>query len=688
MLETLLTEVPGLSARHARLLAKEGILRVSDVACLLPFRHEDRRRMEAQVFQASLTPVCHHVRVMKTQARFFGRRRGAGSFEAVVEHADESALGQQLALRWWNMVYLSKSIATDMELVVYGRIKEVKGRLFMDHPEYEIVRGEEDDGGAEIHMGRITPVYRLRGGLTQKAVRSAVWHVMELLDDRFTADLLPSPSTRSEFAGWHRSRALHTVHFPAEMAELEQARRYLALEEFYLHQMRVVRRRRAMIEAGGKRHAGSGRLLGEFMRTLPFELTKAQQRSLAEIQHDMAAPQPMNRLLHGDVGSGKTVVALAAMLVAVESGSQAALMAPTQILAEQHYLTAKKWLEPLGVRIALRTSGYDQTCVSSDDPEVMIGTHALLYEQDTLRNLGLVVIDEQHKFGVAQRARLIKKGDTPDVLVMTATPIPRTLALTLYGDLDVSTLDERPRARGKVITKVRPPEKIAEAAGFLREQLAAGRQGYLVYPLIEESEKLDATAAKKGFQQWSELLHPHRTGLLHGKMPAEEKEAVMQAFRAGEVQALVTTTVIEVGVDVPNATVMFIHNAERFGLAQLHQLRGRIGRGSHASYCVLFVQQEDEETRARLAILEETDDGFRIAEEDLKRRGPGDVLGRAQSGQAPLRFAEFLADTSLVRLARQLAERTLGNDPLLEQPSHAALRQLTREEDEAQVVPQ
>lgn len=663
------------------MLAKEGIERVSDVVWALPFRHEDRRRLDALAFQASETPCCHFVRVAKTHVKFFGRRRGAGVFEADVEHVDDNVLGQQLTLRWWSMPFMSKSIATDMELVVYGRIKEFKGKLFMDHPEYEIIRGGEDDDSAKIHTGRITPVYRLRGGLSQKAVRTAAWLVMEMLDDRFIVDLLPPTSEKGEFAGWHRSRALHTVHFPATAEELTQASRYLALEEFYGYQVRVVRRRRSAIEAGGKVHAGDGHLMHEFLRELPFELTGAQKRSLGEIRRDMASHAPMNRLLHGDVGSGKTVVALAAMLTAIESGSQAALMAPTQILAEQHFLTAQKWLAPLGVQVELRLGNGEHSEPVFPPSQVLIGTHALLYDRAALHNLGLVVIDEQHKFGVAQRARLIEKGNTPDVLVMTATPIPRTLTLTIYGDLDVSTLDERPKERGKIVTKVRPQKKVAEAAAFLREQIEQGRQGYLVFPLIEDSEKLDAAAAKKGHEEWGKLLAPHRVGLLHGKLSAEDKEAVMREFREGKTSALVSTTVIEVGVDVPNATVMYVHNAERFGLAQLHQLRGRIGRGSHTSYCVLFIKEEDDETKQRLAIMEETDDGFRIAEEDLRRRGPGDVLGRAQSGQAPLKFAELLADTRLVRLARQLAERTLDHDPSLSAPQHNALRQLVMEID-------
>lgn len=693
-LDTLLADVPGMPARVVKQLAKESIERVAQVLEVLPFRHEDRRHMESPALHAGELPSCHQVTVTKCSKRYFGRRRGAGAFEAETVPLRGGGMGAVLVLRWWNMPFMSKAIAEGQELIVYGRIKEIKGRLFMDHPEYEVMGGEDD--AVNIHTGRITPIYRLRGGVTQKALRTAAWFVFQVLEDRLLPDVLPAPSAQGEFAGWSRARGLRQAHFPESAEELEKARRYLALEEFYGYQLRVVRRRRSVLEAGGHAHP-CGPLAREFQESLPFALTTAQQRSLEEIQRDMAIMTPMNRLLHGDVGSGKTVVAFAAMLGAVESGKQAALMAPTQILAEQHFLTARKWLEPLGVRVALRTGNRDEDGgvelfeprrKSNSGPQVMIGTHALLHDKELMKNVGMVVIDEQHKFGVAQRARLIQKGNTPDVLVMTATPIPRTLTLTIYGDLDVSTIDELPKDRGKIITKVRPASKQAEAVKFLNEQLEQGRQGYLVFPLIEESEKLDVTAAKQGFEEWSRLLAPHEVGLLHGKLSAEEKEYVMRQFRAGKVQALVSTTVIEVGVDVPNATVMYIHHSERFGLAQLHQLRGRIGRGGHTSYCVLFVSDKDTEAKARLAIMEETTDGFRISEEDLKRRGPGDVLGKAQSGQAPLKFAELLADTRLVRLARQLAERTLDEDPLLKSPRLATLRESVFREDGPQAMMQ
>jgi ATP-dependent DNA helicase RecG len=505
-------------------------------------------------------------------------------------------------------------------------------------------------------------------------------------------DLLPTPSSQGEFAGWSASRALRALHFPEEQAELDQARRYLALEEFYTYQLRVVNRRRSALNAGGQVHDCQGELALQLQAALPFELTPAQQRCLDEIRHDMSTTAPMNRLLHGDVGSGKTIVAFFAVLQAIESGAQAAFMAPTQILAEQHYENARKWLAPLGIEIALLTGNRKEVqsgpLFGKTRPQLLIGTHALLHQRDLMPDLGLVVIDEQHKFGVAQRARLIQKGRTPDVLVMTATPIPRTLTLTVYGDLDVSTIDERPKERGKIITKVRVASKHQEAAEFLHAQLEEGRQAYLVYPLIDESEKLDAAAAKKGHSEWQKRLPHFSVGLLHGKMNALEKEQVMRDFRSLKHEALVSTTVIEVGVDVPNATVMYLHNAERFGLAQIHQLRGRVGRGSHTSYCVLFVADDDEDAKQRLAILEETSDGFKIAEEDLKRRGPGDILGHAQSGQGSLRFPELLADTRLVRIARQLAERTLDQDPQLNAARFAAVRASLLEIDLSQAMMQ
>jgi ATP-dependent DNA helicase RecG len=393
----------------------------------------------------------------------------------------------------------------------------------------------------------------------------------------------------------------------------------------------------------------------------------------------------MNRLLQGDVGSGKTVVAIAGILLAVEAGYQAAFMAPTQILAQQHYAVLRRWLEPLSVKLSIRTAARQEESflplVEGDEKaDVIIGTHALLYEKVSFSNLGLVVIDEQHKFGVAQRARLTVREPAPDVLVMTATPIPRTITMTVYGDLDVSTLDEMPRNRGKIATAVRDSAKLGEVLSFLRTQLEAGRQLYVVYPLIEESEKLEAKAAVAEYERWRERLHPFTCELLHGRLPGPEKQEIMDRFRRGKTRVLISTTVIEVGVDVSNATLMLIENAERFGLAQLHQLRGRIGRGEHKSYCILLTSETSSEAAAKLAVLEKTTDGFAVAEADWEMRGPGDLLGTAQSGLPALKIGNLKRDAELMQRARSAAMLIFEADPGLELPQNQRFRELIVEQ--------
>ncbi len=462
---------------------------------------------------------------------------------------------------------------------------------------------------------------------------------------------------------------MQEVHFPSSIEQAQAAKRYFALEEFFALQLNVVWKRARHHEHEGRVLGKKTALLTKFYHSLPFDLTDAQKRSVREMIGDMRSPHPMSRLLQGDVGSGKTFVAMCAMLLAVDSGVQAALMAPTQILAEQHYLTFCQWLKPLGVRVSLVTgSRREDSHIEFDgDAQIIIGTHALLYESIEFDDLGLVVIDEQHKFGVGQRAMLVRQGLIPDVLVMTATPIPRTLTLTLYGDLDVSILDERPAGRGEVVTALRKSPKVSDITKFLKQHLTEGRQAYVVYPLVEESDALKAQAATVEYEKWAKRLSRFDVGLLHGKMPAEQKEQVMSSFREGGLQVLVATTVIEVGVDVPNANIMVIYNAERFGLAQLHQLRGRIGRGEFKSYCILATDGKSPEAMEKLQVLADTTDGFKIAEADLRLRGPGDLLGTAQSGLADLRFVEFLADTELIREARAHAEDVLQKDPMLAQ---------------------
>lgn len=698
-----------ISTRDGKLragLEKLGLVTVSDLLGHFPRRHEDRTRFDRFPDQPAEEPVCARGVVVDAKTRFV-RGRGKGYFEATVEPPEGGALGQRLVCRWFHMPWLKNAIFAGHEMVLYGRPKMSGKRLVMDHPEYEIVNGsgaDGSDGGDDgsdpellaAHMGRIVPVYPLVKGLPQKALRELVYRVLESLtddqiEDRIAACLPPGHE------GPSRASALRAAHFPPSLEALGLARRRLALEEFALLQRELLLRKRNRQDRGGADHCGPGELLEKFLAALPFAPTGAQERTIAEVRADLASDSPMARLLQGDVGSGKTLVAAAAVLLVVEAGFDAALMAPTQILAEQHFRTFSEWFEPLGVTVVLRTGsreaggemplfdaaasassgGSGTSGPSAPRGRLVVGTHALIHgagEEWFPRGLGLAVIDEQHKFGVAQRENLVARGvadngengagpdpgpGAPDVLALTATPIPRTLTLSFYGDLDLSVLDEKPPGRGKVITGIRLVSQSEEAAVFLRDQIAAGRQAYIVYPLIEESDKVEAGAATAEFGKWRERLPDARLVLLHGRMSPEEKDGVMERFRRGEADVLVSTTVIEVGVDVPNASVMLIYHAERFGLAQIHQLRGRIGRGEHKSYCVLMCSPDQPEALERLRVLEETSDGFRIAEEDLRQRGPGEVLGTQQSGLPDLAFADLLGDSTLVREAREVAERML-----------------------------
>jgi ATP-dependent DNA helicase RecG len=644
-----------------RLLARLEIVSWRDLLEHYPRRYEDRTQFERFPAGASEKAVCLRGLVQRVSGRFFGGRKVV---EATLEEIGV-ALSGRVICRWFNLFYIQKMLATGQEIIVYGRPKEVRNRIYLDHPEFEILEG--DGGEEQIHMGRITPIYPLTEGLKQRPLRTLIFRAVEALKGSGSA------STPEE-------QALIQIHFPDNWENQRQARGLLALGELVAMQVVVEYRKRSVAALAGERHAGAGQLPRKFLGSLPFVPTQAQLRAIEEIRRDLANPTPMNRLLQGDVGSGKTLVSAVAILYAVESGCQGALMAPTQVLAEQHFANFYRWLTPLGVRVALRTSTrqQDSHLELEGAPQVLIGTHALLYDTDQFQQLGLVVIDEQHKFGVLQRAKLLERVPIPDLLVMTATPIPRTLAMTVYGDLEVSTLDEKPADRRSIVTRVRPSAKVPEAAAFIRERIDAGRQAFIIYPVIEESDALSVKAATTEFARWEKMLAPVRCGLLHGKLDAEEKEQVMGSFRKGEIDVLISTTVIEVGVDIPNATVMLIENAERFGLAQLHQLRGRIGRGAHQSYCILLTDRDDPVTLQKLGVLEATEDGFEIAEADLRIRGPGDLLGTAQSGLPPLRLANLVEDGALVVRAKEIAREILDRDPKLRQPRNQRLRRLVR----------
>jgi ATP-dependent DNA helicase RecG len=655
-------------------LRKLGLRTLGDLILHYPRRYEDRRHFAPFPDAASDRPVLLCGTVVKASyLPYGGWKRG---FQAVLEEIGADALARRISCRWFNMPYVGKLIATGLRMVAYGRPKARGRQLILDFPEFEMI---EDEADGLVHLNRITPVHPAGEGVTPRKLREWIFHALKAVDLAAIPSLLPGADKRPS-----RVAALRAIHFPESFEALETARRQLVGEEFFAMQALIVSRRARIEALPGKAKPARGKLLERLHAALPFELTGAQKRAITTIRADLASERRMHRLLQGDVGSGKTLVALSAALLAIEAGTQAAIMAPTQLLAEQHYANFKRLLEPLGLRVALRT-GARRPEVSSQpstlNPQLLVGTHALLFDPEELRNPGLIVIDEQHKFGVMQRAKLILRADAPDVLVMTATPIPRTLAQTAYGDLDVTTLDELPANRGKIITGIRPAAKLPEATTFLRQQIEAGRQVYIVYPLVEESEKLEAKAAAAEFDKWRALLAPHACGLLHGRMKPEEKDAAMRAFVRGETKALVATTVIEVGIDVPNATVMLVENADRFGLAQLHQLRGRIGRGAHTSYCILVPGEDTPEAREKLAVLEQTRDGFVVAEADLRLRGPGDLLGTAQTGLPPLRLGDLFRDAKILEEARRRAAAIFEADPALARAEHAPLREWLARQD-------
>jgi ATP-dependent DNA helicase RecG len=653
--QTELSSLPELSAKETQALLSGGFTTVADLLDHFPKRYEDRRQFDNFPNQPTAKPVCLTGGVIDATTKGFGRTR---FYEAVIMDGSGGVFGSgKITCRWFNMPFMSKVIAAGHQVIAYGKVKEQGGRLIIDHPEIEIIREDEEETET-IHLNRIVPIYKNISGINQRRLRETIHQLLHSVDP-------VSLDFPFSVADTDRTGDLRETHFPSSGETGKAARRRFALEAFFTIQLNVVWQRTQHRSHAGRVMAKKTTLLKAFYHSLPFDLTNAQKRSIKEVIADMREPRPMNRLLQGDVGSGKTFVAMASMLLAIDSGADAALMAPTQILAEQHYLTFRKWLEPLGVNLVLRTAARREELKESQGPTIFIGTHALLYDEELFSDLGLVVIDEQHKFGVVQRAALIRQGTLPDVLVMTATPIPRTLTMTIYGDLDVSLLDEKPAGRGKIITALRNKPKQKDITDFVKAQLAEGRQAYLVYPLVDESENVKAESATEAFLKWQKRLGAENVGLIHGKLRSEEKESVMEDFRGGKLKAIVATTVIEVGVDVPNANLMILHHAERFGLAQLHQLRGRIGRGEHKSYCILVTDSKLPEAIEKLTILEKTSDGFEIAEADLQLRGPGDVLGTAQSGLTDLRFADFITDTELIREARALADSVFKEDPNL-----------------------
>jgi len=652
----------GVGPRRAADLARAGLLTIEDLLYRFPIRYEDRSRLQPI---ASLKPGQHASlagRILSCGLRTT-RRPGFKIFEAAVDDGTGS-----LRISWLNQPFLRDVFARGQHVVLYGAV-EMRGHggLQLTNPQYEIL---DDEEGETVHTGRIVPVYEKTGTITPKIQRRLVFDALQRLPEDLP-DQLPE-SIRVRYGYPARAAALLASHFPPEDARLDAlnrfdtpAQRRLIFEEAFLFQMGVLARRRfAASEQKPAAVRVDDRIRDSARRVLPFRLTSGQKQALKEIVDDVQRPHPMNRLLQGDVGAGKTIVALLAALVEMENGLQVAFMAPTEILAEQHFLNISRLLIESRFRVALLTGATTAAArreqlaeVASGAIHLVVGTHALVQGDVAFRQLGLVVIDEQHRFGVLQRATLRTKGLHPDVLVMTATPIPRTLALTLYGDLDISVIRDVPPGRLPIKTIAKPESRRDDVWSLVREQMDAGRQAYVIYPLVEESEKIDVKAATEMADHLAQEVFPaYRVGLLHGRMKADAKERVMKAFVAGDLHMLVTTTVVEVGVDVPNASVMVIEHAERFGLSQLHQLRGRVGRSSHQSFCVLLYQSPlSEEARERLKAMTETTDGFVIAERDLLLRGPGDFFGTRQAGVPTFRLIDLIRDREIMELAQREA---------------------------------
>jgi ATP-dependent DNA helicase RecG len=593
--------------------------------------------------------------------------------------SDETGI---LKCKWFNQPFLEKYFKKGQKVILSGLVKgkpslggdfirkELNAGLEMDNPDFELYNDED----IFIHTSRIIPVYRATEGFTPKQIRTLMFNTVQahpsLMEEYLPGDILKRNGLKP--LQW----TIHETHFPDEFSDVDAlnhfqspGHRRIIFDEFFLLELGLAIMKTREASEKGISFRDKDVLSGKFLKKLSFELTDAQKRVIDHIRSDMKSCLPMNRLIHGDVGCGKTVIALMAMLLAVDNGFQACLMVPTEILAEQHYIPTKKMVEPLGLSVTLLTSGSkkkNSESIISGDSQIIIGTHSLIQERLQFKKLGLAVIDEQHKFGVVQRANLRKKGLHPDILIMTATPIPRTLALTLYGDLDISLIDELPAGRKPVATKVFFPAQKERIFSMIDTELSKGRQVYIVYPLIEGSEKLDLKNAVDGAEALKKVFPDRKIGLVHGKMKQEEREVIMSSFKSGKLELLVATTVIEVGVDVPNASLMLIVHAERFGLAQLHQLRGRIGRGRYESYCLLMAYPPfSDDAKRRLKAMESTGDGFKIAEEDLEIRGPGEFFGTRQSGIPDLRIANIIRDLSILETARKEAFALAETDPVL-----------------------
>lgn len=656
--------IKGVGPRRASLLTSRGIRTVEDLLLHIPKAYQDRAHFVPLSSLKIGLDAAVHARVYRSRVL---QTRSRGRILDVVL-TDGSSF---VHAKWFHGNYLqTRDFNAGRDIVLFGRVDfdRYESKFVFFNPEFEWI--DQGDQSNSLDIGRFVPIYEELAGITSRQMRRIVAAALADL----TKDIPdPLPDDIRAKQGFPDLRlTLERIHFPEPEDHLEQLNRRrspyhrrMIFEEFFLLELIYALRRGQSRSLNGVRFETPDRTRERVKKILPFHPTAAQKRVLKEIVDDLKAPYPMIRLMQGDVGSGKTIVAFEAIVIAVENGYQAALMAPTEILAEQHFISAKRILEPLNYRIGVVRRGIKKAekrelieKIGKGEIDVIIGTHALVEEDTKFKNLGLVIVDEQHRFGVIQRLQLMAKGDNPNTLVMTATPIPRTLAMTLYGDLDLSVIDEMPPGRTPIRT-IHAIDRDAERIyRTIQGELDQGRQAYVVYPVIEESEKVDLKSATEGFKKLSEIFEGRRVALLHGRLKSEEKEATMAAFAAGHIHILVSTTVIEVGVDVSNSTVMLIEHAERFGLAQLHQLRGRVGRGAHRSLCILMTPSRlNDVARQRIQAMVSTTDGFRLAEVDLQLRGPGEMAGTRQSGMPEFRIANLMLDSDLLSVAKQEAER-------------------------------
>jgi ATP-dependent DNA helicase RecG len=665
------TTVPGVGENRQKQLGQLGVHTVRDLLYFVPKRHEDYSRLSPISSLRYNGEYTVRGRVIDVQEQ---RTRNNAKM-VTVSISDQSGT---LPVIFFNP-YVLKQLHQGIEIAVSGRVERQSGGPCLRNPEWEIIEGES------IHTGRLVPFYPLVRGLFQKQVRNLTRRALDMARDLIADPLTPDVRERNNLM--ELGQSLEALHYPKEMSEHRQARARLAFDEFLVLQYGLLRRKSEWQSQLGQSFPSDPEQLAFFVGSLPFQLTSAQERALAEIVSDLASEEPMSRLLQGDVGSGKTVVAAAAAFVVVSNDAQVAILAPTEILAEQHARTFEHIFRQLpsanrpqsalltGSTPAAKRREIDEG-LADGSIDILIGTHAILEEHVEFRHLGLAIIDEQHRFGVRQRARLRSKGHTPDILVMTATPIPRSLALVIHGDLDVSIIDELPPGRQPIVTRRVGGRERHKVYQFIRDQVGAGRQAFIIYPLVEESERLDLKAATSEAERLNAEIFPElRVGLLHGRMKPSEKDDVMASFRDHEIDILVATSVVEVGIDVPNASVMVIDGAERFGLSQLHQFRGRVGRGAARSYCILITSDDYEtgNSQRRLDAIVETQDGFRLAEVDLELRGPGEFFGTRQSGIPELAFA-VLGDMITLNASRVEAQRIIELDPDLELPEHRELK--------------